>query len=49
MADPGPKTTADDLARMGFDTMRVWNTLNDARGGTLQKVHLNDDFANNYQ
>ena len=49
MPDPGPKTTDHDLANMGFDTMRVWNTLNTVREGTLQKVHLNDLFCEHYQ
>ena len=45
---PGPLTTFQDLANLGWTKQDLYNALNAIRGGTMQgsgDVHLNDDFC----
>lgn len=42
---PGPLTTFEDLANLGWTKQEIFNKLNEMRGGTLDEVHLNDDFC----
>jgi hypothetical protein len=47
-AGPGPLTTFEDLANLGWTKQQIYDVLNKVRDGTMHgtgDLHLNDDFC----